>query len=198
MIFEHYNSVTKGPTRKYEVVNSLTQILPVPERKNYLPLNDYRECAEMMLKLLGTTPARGAHWLKPGAAHHARWMPSLLYPAIDVCFEYAENRQIGSIMQTECTFLRQKVPRSSVDADAPFNDPQLWLTLNHYLKYDSAVADAAMAALKPHLWYLTEESAVFALFSNRVDDAERQQTACQLHKCHDQCTSKEVSRHFPY
>ena len=53
----------------------------MPDGKNSLPRDDYRECAELMLMLLGTTPIRGAHWLKPGAAHHARWMPSILYPA---------------------------------------------------------------------------------------------------------------------
>ena len=54
--------------------------------------------------------------------------------------------------------------------------------MHDYQKCDSAVADAAITALERHLWYLTEECAVFSLFSNRVDDSERQQIARQLQR----------------
>lgn len=36
--------------------------------------DDYREVAEITITLLGGTPPRGIHFLKPGAYHHARWM----------------------------------------------------------------------------------------------------------------------------
>jgi len=80
MVLEHYNSVIDFFRQKKKKLFS-EKILSVPGRKNSLPRDDYRECAELMLMILGTTPARGAHWLKPGAAHHAHWMPSILYPA---------------------------------------------------------------------------------------------------------------------
>jgi len=175
-------------TKKEELIDSLKQILSVPGRKNSLPRDDYRECAELLLMILGTTPSRGAHWLKPGAAHHARWMPSILYPAkIFACSTQAGyDRNIVEKLEALCKFNAlfyvEKWLRSSVGADAPFNYLQLWHALNDYRKYDSAVSDAAIAALERHLWYLTEECAVFVLFSNRVDDAERQQIARQLQR----------------
>ena len=67
-------------SRRNTVIHSLKRILTVPDKNNTLPRDDYRECAELMLLLLGETPERGVHWMRPGAAHHARWMPSILYP----------------------------------------------------------------------------------------------------------------------
>jgi hypothetical protein len=43
------------------------------------PRDDYRECAENTLIILGETPPRGIHFLKPGAIHQARWMAYNLY-----------------------------------------------------------------------------------------------------------------------
>ena len=157
-------------TKKEEVINSLKQILSLPGKNNSVPRDDYRECGELMLMLLGTTPVRGAHWLKPGSAHHARWMPSILYPAKMFAF----NTQAGydriklekseALCKFNALFYVEKWLRSSAGADAPFNDLQLWHALHDYRKYDSAVADAAITALERHLWYLTEECAVFSLF----------------------------------
>ncbi|GBM17727.1 hypothetical protein AVEN_56041-1 [Araneus ventricosus] len=57
---------------KEHSIRSLKRILSTPNKKNFLPRADYRECAELMLILLGETPERGIQWLKPGTAHHAR------------------------------------------------------------------------------------------------------------------------------
>lgn len=141
-----------------------------------------------MLMLLGTTPVRGAHWLKPGATHHARWMPSILYPAKMFAFNTRAGydrdmvEKLEALCMFNALFYVEKWLRSSVGVDAPFNDLQLWHSLNDYRRYDLAVADAAITALERHLWYLTEECVVFSLFSNRVADAERQQIARQLQR----------------
>ena len=65
-------------------------------------------------------------------------------------------------------------------ADAAYNDLKLWHDLNKYCKHDPQVANAAMKALERHFWYLTEECAVFSLFSNRLSTSERQQIARTL------------------
>ena len=190
-------------TRKEEVIDSIKQILTVPGRKNSLPRDDYRECAELMLMLLGTTPVRGAHWLKPGATHHARWMPSILYPAKMFAFhtQAGYDRDMVEKLEALCKFNAlfyvEKWLRSSVGVDAPFNDLQLWHSLNDYRRYDSAVADAAITALERHLWYLTEECVVFSLFTNHVDDAERQQIARQLQRTAQPATFERGQPMFP-
>ena len=51
------------------------------KNKDFLLRDDYKECTELMLVLLGEISDRGVHWCKPGAFHHARWMLSVIYPA---------------------------------------------------------------------------------------------------------------------
>lgn len=90
--------------------------------------------------------------------------------------------KLEALCRFKALFYVEKWHSSSVSTDAPFNDLQLWHALNDYRKYDSAVANAAIVALERHLWYLTEECAVFALFSNHVEDAGRQQIARRLQR----------------
>ena len=171
---------------KEDVIASLKRILSVPDSKAALPRDDYRESAELMLILLGETPERGNHWMRPGAAHHARWMPSILYPAKMYAFSaqtaYDDNtiQKLERMNKFNALFYVNKWLSASVGADAPFNDLQLWHELNEYRKHDASVANAAINAMERHLWYLTEECAVFSVFSHRVSDAERQQLARQL------------------
>jgi len=136
--------------------------------------------------LLGEMPDRGEHWMQPGAAHHERWMPSILYPAKMYAFGIQAGYDKGMMIKLEalCKFNALFYVKhwlcSLVGADAPYHDLQLWHHLNDYRKFDADVANAAIVALKRHLWYLTEECAVFSLFSNRISSAERQQIARQL------------------
>ena len=62
---------------KHEVVTELLKILG--SQKDQLPRDDYREMLELCLVMLGVTPPRGLHVLRPGATHHARWMAVPIY-----------------------------------------------------------------------------------------------------------------------
>lgn len=53
--------------------------------------------------------------------------------------------------------------------DAPFNDLQLIKELKDFKDINKEVSVKASNILENHYWYLTEELAVFALFSNKVD-----------------------------
>ena len=68
---------------------------------------------------------------------------------------------------------------SSIGANAVYNDLKIWHDLNKYCKHDPQVANAAIKAER-HFWYLTEECAVFSLFSNRLSSSEWQQIARTL------------------
>ena len=174
--------------RREVVINSLKRILSVPDRKNSLPRDDYRECAELMLMILRETPERGSQWMHPGATHHARWMPSILFPAKMFAFSEQAGYDSSMIEKLEALcmfnslFYVDKWLKASVGADAPYNDLELWHDLNEYRKYDEKVANVAINALERHFWYLTEECAVFSIFSHRLPDAERQQIARCLSK----------------
>ena len=59
--------------------------------------------------------------------------------------------KLEALCKFNALFYVEKWLRSSVGVDAPFNDLQLWHSLNDYRRYDSAVADAAITALERHL-----------------------------------------------
>jgi hypothetical protein len=173
-------------SKKEHSIQCLKRFLLTPGRNNILTRDDYRECAELMLMILGERPERGLRWLKPGAFHHARWMPSILYPAKMYAFSAQAGYDTNMVQKLEalCTFNAlfyvEKWISTSIGVDAPFNDLQLWHDLQKYRKYDWNVANAAISALKRHFWYVTEECAVFSLFSKRIMDSERQQIARKL------------------
>lgn len=55
-----------------DVVQYLQSLLVGRGRGQFIR-DDYREVAELTLKVLGVEPARSG-FLRPGACHHARWM----------------------------------------------------------------------------------------------------------------------------
>ena len=59
--------------------------------------------------------------------------------------------KLEALCKFNALFYVEKWLRSSVGVDAPFNDLQLWHSLNDYRVYDSAAADAAITALERHL-----------------------------------------------
>jgi hypothetical protein len=156
-----------------------------------LPRDDYRECAELTLILLGEVPPRGVHWMKPGAYHHARWMSTVIYAA--KMYAFGNQLQYDQVkidkLHRICLFNALIYIRAWLSAtsarDAPVNDLQLWNDLNKYSQVDPGVADAARTALQRHLWYVTEELAPFALFSPLVSDSDKKEIVQQLMKSKD-------------
>jgi hypothetical protein len=63
------------------------------------PRDDYRECGENALIILGPTPLRGIHFLKPGAVHQARWISSNIYAGKMFMFSRAMRNDDGFIMK---------------------------------------------------------------------------------------------------
>ena len=61
-------------TWQQTVVTFLRSLLSVSEGypKNILLRDDYKECAELTLILLGEIPPKCIHWMKPGAFYHER------------------------------------------------------------------------------------------------------------------------------
>ena len=69
---------------------------------------------------------------------------------------------------------------ASAAADAPVNDLILLQRLLRYRDVDCQIADAALAAIRRHLWYLRPHTVVFALFSDKVEDSVKQEMAERL------------------
>ena len=69
---------------------------------------------------------------------------------------------------------------AGIGADAPFNDLKLFKQLCRFRAIDSELSDTALNVLRRHLWYLTEEVAIFSLFSSKVSDDEKSRMSARL------------------
>lgn len=153
--------------------------LSAGQEKKIFPRGDCKECAEVMLQILCEEFRRGTHWYKPGAIYQALWMTAILYQAKIYVFQYQIDICSQKIWNFErlCKFnTLYYVPAclcSSNSSYAPINDLESWRPSVLYKRVDIHVADSAIAALERHLWYLSEESSVFALFSPKLASEEK-------------------------
>ena len=152
------------------VTLELTNILTHSD-SNTFPRDDYRECAENTLVILGETPPRGVHFMKPGAIHHARWMACNIYAGKMFMFHHQMSYDDEMIVKLKrvnmflSMFYTSAWMKASIGADAPINDLQLFQDMFAYLDVDHEVAEEVLRKLENHCWYLTEEIVPFALFS---------------------------------
>lgn len=172
-------------SKRNEVVTVMKSCL---RDKKLLIRNDYQECAELMLVLLGETPDRGIHWQKPGACHHARWMSTVIYAAKMYLFneQMGYDEEMVSKLEQICLFnalvYTKHWLQASKGVDAPANDLQLIKELKEFEEINEAVSVKTLTTFQNHYWYLTEEVAVFALFSNKVTATEKRQITQKLKK----------------
>ena len=82
-------------SRRDIVIPFYIELLSTENSKQQLPRDDYKECAQLMLQLLGVSPPQGVHWYKPGACHNARWMVTILYSAKLLAFSDQINLADG-------------------------------------------------------------------------------------------------------
>ena len=131
---------------------------------------------------------------KPGAMHKARWMAKVLY-SIKICLFYDQIKSLpkGSTVGSETQLCKLKdfvtfVCHVYCDwwlqcqsaRRAPFLDLCLYKTLLKYETVNSVIAKSALRALNRHLWYLTQEMVVLALFDSNVPNKDRQDMADRL------------------
>ena len=69
---------------------------------------------------------------------------------------------------------------SSCGRDAAFHDLQLYKDLLRYKAIDMVLAESALAKLNRYLWYLAPQTAVFALFSDKVSEDHKSRMASRL------------------
>ena len=157
--------------RRDDVVDELTKLLS-GNGKKAMPRDDYRECAENALLILGHTCTDDARPKKPGAMHHARWMVCNLYAA--KMLMYSEQMHYDSVtvdkLQRLNIFLQLfYVPlwlNATSACNAPMIDLQLFHDMMDFRTIDREIADIFLKKMANHRWYLTEEILPFVLFSS--------------------------------
>ena len=165
----------------------------------HLPREDYRELLELTLLFLGETPPRGVHFRVLGAFHHARWMSKLLYILKLNLFknQFHLTKHDSTACLEFALFVTLLYVRAwitcSCSCDAPGNDLNFVQNLNKYSTINKTVSDAAVTAVRRHLWYLGQELAPLGLFSDSVAVEVKRQMVARLLESESQSDHGERS-----
>lgn len=174
-----------------EAIDSISQ-----HSKSEKIRDDYVELNDLVLKFLGiktTIPFRVV-----GARNNARWMARIIYAIKTYLFRYLLDLDSDFVNSLErfCIFVAliytKHWNRCSNSVDAPFNDLQLMKELDEYIEIDEEIANVALAAHKRHLWYLSDELVVLALFSNKVTIEEKANMVAQMTRHVGQRTENSI------
>lgn len=137
-----------------------------------MPRDDYRELLELSLKFLGK--CSDTTFKKPGACHHARWMAKAIYSLKMYLFRQSfklTNKEVKGLLEI-CQFIvfvyLEMWYTASQSIEAPTNDLKTITKLCEYKNVDEKIAVTALNKLRNHLWYLTPECSVMALFNKNL------------------------------
>lgn len=145
------------------------------------PRDDYREFLQLAGFMVGLT--NSATFRKPGAIHRARWMAKAIYTMkIELLLDGNESvieltvRELQAVQRFNrfvvIVYLQSWFTcRKAVDAAV--NDIQLIQRLNDY--DDSVIQATGLKMMERHSWYLSQELATLALFSQHVSSEEKTQ-----------------------
>jgi len=123
---------------------------------------------------------------KPGAVHHARFMSQSIYllkiQLLSNLFRMSveERSIVHRMVDFIALFYAKLFLRSRMSVFAPIDDFHFLSAMMWYREEDSQIANAVIASINRHLWYLTEELVVLALFNERLSDLTRRLLATKL------------------
>lgn len=150
------------------------------------PRHDYLEFLRLSAVALGKPElvndenGSDVHFTPPGAYHRARWMAKGIYCLKICCFreQFPMSKHERQAIRRICLFTLTLYVKAWFSApcacDAPYNDLCLLQQLEVYLAVDGQVANVALSKLRSHLWYLSEDLILLALFSKKVHSSEKQ------------------------
>ena len=126
-----------------------------------------------LLLLGGELNRKGIPWIKPGAVHHARWMPTILYCAKIFAFKYQigysekNNQDIEKICSFICLYYIKPWLLTAFASEAPILDLKLMEHLNKDIQMQE-IANKVIKCLQNQAWYLTEELVPLCLFGDNT------------------------------
>ena len=154
---------------------------------------DYMELIDLVLLFLGHKTEGFSGFVRPGAMHQARWMAKLLYSfKIVLLKDRILDLPKGSVFTAQ---QYEKLERfvfgaaffyvpwwlsAGVAAESPVNDLNYIKSVHSYSLIDPQLSESALRAFKNHLWYLTEELILLALFSSSLSSAEKEELVKEL------------------
>ena len=166
------------------------------------PREDYRELIELVSLFLGGVTKRvhkevavtvDPYIRKPGGHHQARFMASCLYLLKIYLFRHefeTEPEQLEHVKILAEYVALVHTPyflKSPLAVSAPRQDRDFWVDIHKYQAcfnpgdVEYAMLESVLRIMQiNHLWYLTEELVIFALFDDNLTDDERKSIAHNL------------------
>ena len=124
---------------------------------------------------------------KPGVSHHARWMGVILF--CQKMYLWSEEMaytpdRVNLLARINVFFFAIfYVPlwlKSSNGTEAAINDMYFIHSMLDFESIDAVIATAALQIILKHSWYLVEQTVVYALFSDNLDEEHNTALAQKL------------------
>ncbi|KAJ6647038.1 hypothetical protein Bhyg_02256, partial [Pseudolycoriella hygida] len=153
---------------------------------SYIPRKDYLELMELCLLVLGH-PIENYTFKACGADHHARWMFKLIYSFKIYLFRHQftltaqEEANLRNFCLFGCLLYVKYWIQCPRPTDAPINDPRFFMDIRKYNGVNKEVAESALNKFRNHMWYLSAELVVLALFSDEVSTQEKARMMTAMH-----------------
>ena len=169
------------------------------------PREDYRELLELITFVLNGEIFRKSNindtelrkidfkMERPGAFHHARFMAKAIYyikmfvllPQLldKSIFTYAEGNQIERMATFIILVYGQYFLQSALTAAAPRLDLSFWKNAVKYKVIDADISDAVIKSVHRQMFYLVEETVVFALCDDGTSNEEKDSIIKALLEC---------------
>lgn len=141
----------------------------IEHTKSKFVRDDYAELNDLCLKCMGIKTKKS--FMVPGAMSKSRWMVKAIYAMKTYLFrdhmsleEEFESKFVLFVSLIYCKHWN----RCTNAFNAPLNDLALIMDLQGYSRHNEEIANSVLRTFQNHLWYLGEELAVLAIFSDLV------------------------------
>lgn len=147
--------------------------------------DDYAELLKLTLIFIGVSTNKVTLQVA-GAMHHARWMSKAIYSLkifiLRDVYKFSTREMAG--IRMICIFIVKIYVIAWFTAPlaikAPNHDFQLIKSLYSYRNIDKEIVEDAVHELLNHMWYLSPENSVMALFDDDVETKTKQKIAEKL------------------
>lgn len=161
------------------------QILKMQAEKHQTR-DDYAELTDLALKFFGESNITTKQFMVPGAVNNSRWMAKAIY--VIKCYLFRD--QIDFDAEVLHSLRRFALFISSIYVkywnwctnvfNAPVNDLNLLKDLEQYREVDANLANIAIDQFRNHLTYLSDEMVTLSIFSNQLNNCEKEKIRSKL------------------
>lgn len=161
--------------------------------------DDYKELLELSVIFLGGVPVKGVSFKYPAGVHRARWMAKAIY-SLKIWmfrseFELTSTEEAGvrniSLFVVK-VYMRFWFQASSA-VSAPRNDLLFLKEIDNYSRDNADISSIALKKLLQHLWYLSEELVILALFDDEVSNEIKRSMVQALERTGEEYPSKRIT-----